>query len=611
MNEWVSTVPIGEKIQENTSVSPLFDILTQSGYTVSPEIRVALEQAIKTNPDLKATMQTDLARAEKNPSERNQFDLIYLKGYWQMVQLQGGKKMSFLEISGLRGKQKEDIIAQLSRVDKIRVKEYELEAVNQRIWDKKEVEQAVNQRIWDKKEVLNQTNEKLWNLWKVAKKSMDPAGLSQFTSLKNTELQQIQTAPEKSPIVAKLQKEWASIADIQSGKYNNYIDAYILTQHATELTPKDATKAKEFRVAVSQLSETMGIEAKIDNIPPFLESRVLGSERAQITNTLETAISTGKYETMRWDNDTRSIILDGKSGEKRIIETAKVPPTERLKNGAIEVSKELDKPKINIYTTERQSSENRMNSLIKNAKDGPVIGAILWSTLLEEWWKKVQEEKNPLERTVLSLETLGNKRRVIKELVKKAEENGEAKEAETLKEALPQIDKQIQDIIAEWQKLAEISKKGKEEENKTNTDTFGDVTRQNIEWLQKLGLSGFMDMSEVADFLSTQNSPTFGWEFSDRESINSYLGQKKLNNEQYITLLSWIVNIYQNITGTKELQSMEKSEQVRFLTRPTENGKTRLENAINSERIKQDGRPLNQSDFKRILANTEWQKSAT
>jgi hypothetical protein len=121
----------------------------------------------------------------------------------------------------------------------------------------------------------------------------------------------------------------------------------------------------------------MGIEAKIDNIPPFLESRVLGSERAQITNTLETAISTGKYETMRWDNDTRSIILDGKSGEKRIIETAKVPPTERLKNGAIEVSKELDKPKINIYTTERQSSENRMNSLIKNAKDGPVIGAIL------------------------------------------------------------------------------------------------------------------------------------------------------------------------------------------------------------------------------------------
>jgi hypothetical protein len=33
--------------------------------------------------------------------------------------------------------------------------------------------------------------------------------------------------------------------------------------------------------------------------------------------------------------------------------------------------------------------------------------------------------------------------------VKKAEENGEAKEAETLKEALPQIDKQIQDIIAE------------------------------------------------------------------------------------------------------------------------------------------------------------------
>jgi hypothetical protein len=64
-----------------------------------------------------------------------------------MVQLQGGKKMSFLEISGLRGKQKEDIIAQLSRVDKIRVKEYELEAANQ---EEKKVDkniQAANQRI--------------------------------------------------------------------------------------------------------------------------------------------------------------------------------------------------------------------------------------------------------------------------------------------------------------------------------------------------------------------------------------------------------------------------------------------------------------------------------
>jgi len=50
---------------------------------------------------------------------------------------------------------------------------------------------------------------------------------------------------------------------------------------------------------------------------------------------------------------------------------------------------------------------------------------------------------------------------------------------------------------------------------------------------------------------------------------------------------------------------MEKSEQVKFLTRPTENGKTRLENAINNERIKQDGRRLNQLDFKRILTNTE------
>jgi hypothetical protein len=53
-----------------------------------------------------------------------------------MVQLQGGKKMSFLEISGLRGKQKEDIINKMT--------DEEYSGYDKYIENRK---QAANQRI--------------------------------------------------------------------------------------------------------------------------------------------------------------------------------------------------------------------------------------------------------------------------------------------------------------------------------------------------------------------------------------------------------------------------------------------------------------------------------
>ena len=53
--------------------------------------------------------------------------------------------MSFREISLLQGKEKEDIMVQLSRVDKIKIKEYELEAANQEEEKLDENIQAANQ----------------------------------------------------------------------------------------------------------------------------------------------------------------------------------------------------------------------------------------------------------------------------------------------------------------------------------------------------------------------------------------------------------------------------------------------------------------------------------
>ena len=75
-----------------------------------------------------------------------------------------GKDMSFREISLLQGKEKEDIMVQLSRVNKIKIKEYELEAANQEADQFAEKRWAANQRKMKEKtgyEAANQTEQEI------------------------------------------------------------------------------------------------------------------------------------------------------------------------------------------------------------------------------------------------------------------------------------------------------------------------------------------------------------------------------------------------------------------------------------------------------------------
>ncbi len=89
------------------------------------------------------------------------------KGYWQVVTLKDGSKMSFTEIAALPAERKDDI---LDGLGKIEIKSYQewrkwmKQVANQRIDDKKWVEQVANQRIDDKKwveQVANQTEKSI------------------------------------------------------------------------------------------------------------------------------------------------------------------------------------------------------------------------------------------------------------------------------------------------------------------------------------------------------------------------------------------------------------------------------------------------------------------
>lgn len=112
-------------------------------------------------------------------------------------------------------------------------------------------------------------------------------------------------------------------------------------------------------------------------------------------------------------------------------------------------------------------------------------------------------------------------------------------------------------------------------------------------------------MDEVSSFLSTVNNPIFGNNFSDRETINNYLTKNKLTSEQLFSIFQKIVELYGKIVGDKTLGTLSKDEKYALITKQDEDGKTSLENALNSERINNDNRTLTKWDFERILSLSE------
>ena len=112
--------------------------------------------------------------------------------------------MSFSDIAKLPEKEKKEVLGELKRSERSAYNDFELQAANQRIDSKTEVEQAANQRIDGKQEALNQSflekEKQVSSLVASAKQLMDDSGRQIIA----TELSKIQSSPDSSPIVAKL-----------------------------------------------------------------------------------------------------------------------------------------------------------------------------------------------------------------------------------------------------------------------------------------------------------------------------------------------------------------------------------------------------------------------
>ena len=224
-----------------------------------------------------------------------------------------------------------------------------------------ELDGALNQtteRVDNKKGALNQklneTEQQTKELVDHARSLMD-TGSNEFVT---RELNQIQSDPTVSPIAQDLIKQWSTIEDIQSGRLNSTIEAYIISNNKESLTPKDPQKAKEFSEVVSRMRENIWVKPTTDNIDAFAASKVLGTDRERIVSNMHQIGASGKYDRMTWDSESRSVIFHGESGI-RILDTASIPPRERIMRNGLSISREIS-PIVADPARERNESKRNV-----------------------------------------------------------------------------------------------------------------------------------------------------------------------------------------------------------------------------------------------------------
>ena len=194
-----------------------------------------------------------------------------------------------------------------------------------------------------------------------------------------------------TPIISSLWKKGITPEMIQSGKYDSIIQSYIILENQVSLQQYvEKGKEKEFSSTIDTLRLNLWepFPARVAAAKIVSDRIILEPNREKVTGRLESLVSTGDYKTMSWDRDTREIRLEAKDWSTRIIDTARIPPYERIMKNGLSIeqsipdetkeSREYKKQKIEVRDTRAKNEDEIWNfswklSQIQLDKDNPLI----------------------------------------------------------------------------------------------------------------------------------------------------------------------------------------------------------------------------------------------
>ena len=601
--------PSGEEERKSSPQNP--DIIEKQKRLEKLGIQANSEILLRIENDIwaKKAFIDDLSVLESNPSEKERFEQLWIKGFWQVVKI-NGIEYTYAKIAGMKEDEQMGLIEKARPEDQEKIANYivslgqaaidankgKIEAQQAAIkeWERIDAgtQAAIGSNEWIRerlRDIDTKLKDQVSNIENIA-------GINQYKEKNGVSKEVLRRNADTIP-----ELKWATPEEIQSGTYDNILLADYYVRNATEigknLSPEDT---KKFTESIRSLSDTLGRPRQIE-FEKLAKQIVLWENREKIESAWKELIKSGYSKDVVWNPQERTITFTNSKGEKRIIDTARVPPTQRIEDGAVEITSTLPEKRENPYIKTRQKQEQD----ILKSLDG-------WWRLPLTGWKEVQSAPTVIEKLQKGISVLDANTKSITQALNEEEESAkksgiewETPQIKEYKKLLISIEALRSELVGKWSQLVIIHTQELSESIWTAPEMSMNIGKENLNNISKTGLGRFRNMDEVSSFLSTINNPIFGNNFSDRENINNYLIENKLTSEQLFSIFQKVVELYGKIVRNKTIATLSKEEKYNLITKQDENGNTPLENALNSERIKNDNRTLTRWDFERILWQSE------
>jgi hypothetical protein len=324
LREWGSP-PIKAEITFTSDISQeLQDKMEKLGIT--PKIFRRIQDAGK-----RASFEKDLSIIiDSDSSERWRFEQLYLKGFWEVVKIDG-VEYTFSKISGMSGEEQIRLLWKTDEKTQIAFGEFlekSIKTANQR---------KVNETAWEG--AANKGNEEKEKRLKELEEDLQ-SSTNQIRSLSSLppdiERDAFEEAKKNPPAELK------NISPDKYGDYKNLILANYAISHNTEIREKlsDADK-KIFSSAINDVGSILG--RKIEDFETLTSKKItLGEGRVQIETRGRELIEKWYNKEVVWNSNDRTITFTNKSGEVRVIETARMPPRESVEREWLRIGRNID-----------------------------------------------------------------------------------------------------------------------------------------------------------------------------------------------------------------------------------------------------------------------------
>ena len=235
-----------------------------------------------------------------------------------------------------------------------RYDEWELQVANQRIDDKKWVEQVANQTeksIDSRIQVAIASN----NIKKERLKSQIES-IQKINGVPTPDIRELQKTAGNIP-----ELQWVDPAKIKDGTYNNILLADYYVTHAKDIaskvTPRDAIL---FQNSINNLSDTL-LRPRIAEFEKLTSTLVLGSARDTINEKWASLIKEGYSKSVIWDPRDRTISFQNERWDIKILETASIPPRESVEKNWLRIGRDI--ARVSPEQSEKQDLQIKSEKL--------------------------------------------------------------------------------------------------------------------------------------------------------------------------------------------------------------------------------------------------------